>query len=316
MTRIIIVVLAILSGGATWLFLSLGTASVEQSATDEAPQVITRVLVYARDLPRGTRLTNDVYRWEERQPQNIPADAFSSVETDPAIPASVQRMLLRTNVLSGDIVRPTQLVSGVAGFLSLALSPNMRAVAIRVTSDKIAGGFILPEDRVDVVHTVVRDIDGDGVSNGVSQTILRSVRVLAIGETPTDQTVTRTAEQQDALSGQAPSRVLLGDTVTLEVSEEQARVLFSAAASGTLTLTLLALEDHVPAQVGDISTISEVISTPTEAPAAQVPTPIIQQVVTPTAQSVDAQSVEMPRVTIISGGQSITIEVPASETGE
>lgn len=316
MTRIIIVVLAILSGGATWLFLSLSTANVEQSATDEVPQVITQVLVYARDLPRGTRLTNDVYRWEERQPQNIPTDAFSSVDPAPAIPVSVQRMLLRTDVLSGDIVRPTQMVSGVAGFLSLAVSPNMRAVAIRVTSDKIAGGFILPEDRVDVVHTVVRDIDGDGVSNGVSQTILRNVRVLAIGETPTDQTVSRTAEQQDALSGQAPSRVLLGDTVTLEVSEEQARVLFSAAASGTLTLTLLALEDHGLAQVGDISAISEVMNTPTEEPAAQVPTPIIQQVVAPTAQSVDAQNVEMPRVTIISGGQSITIEVPASETGQ
>jgi pilus assembly protein CpaB len=173
-------------------------------------------------------------------------------------------MLLRTNVLAGDIVRPTQLVGGAAGFLSDAITPNMRAVSIRVTSDKIAGGFILPNDRVDVVHTIVRDIDGDGLSNGISNTILRNVRVLAVGAISADRTVSTSAERQAPLTSQEPNRVLSGETVTLEVNEEQARVLFSAGASGTLTLTLLALEDHGTAQIGDIFHLSEAITEPTE----------------------------------------------------
>jgi pilus assembly protein CpaB len=145
----------------------------------------------------------------------------------------------------------------VTGFLSDAITPNMRAVAIRVSTDKIAGGFILPDDRVDVVHTIVRDIDGDGFSNGISNTVLRNVRVLAVGAIAADRTISASAELKDPLLGQEQNRILSGETVTLEVTEEQASVLFSATENGTLRLSLLALEDHGPTQIGDISHISE-----------------------------------------------------------
>jgi pilus assembly protein CpaB len=223
-------------------------------------------------------------------------------------------MLLRTKVLAGDIVRPTQLVGGAAGFLSDAITPNMRAVAIRVSSDKIAGGFILPGDRVDVVHTIMRDIDGDGLSNGISNTILRNVRVLAVGAISADRTVSTSTERQDPLASQVPSRVLTGETVTLEVTEEQAGVLFSATERGTLRLSLLALEDHGPTQIGDISHISEATVELTEQQSEPELIPVIEKQVAPTEQSVDGPIIESPRVTIISGGQSISVKVPTSDT--
>jgi pilus assembly protein CpaB len=109
-----------------------------------------------------------------------------------------------------------------SGFLSAILPSGKRAAAVRVTAQSTAGGFILPNDRVDVVHT------GASGDNTVSQTILRNIRVLAI-----DQTV----EERDG------ERVVVGKTATLELDPAQVEIITAAETSGTVSLALRSMAD-------------------------------------------------------------------------
>ena len=107
-----------------------------------------------------------------------------------------------------------------------------------IAPDTDAGGFILPEDHVDVVltrHDRAQE-QANGLEALVSTTILENVRVLAV-----DQTVEEKGGQ----------KVVLGKTVTLEVTQSQAESLAPAHQQGTLSLTLRSLIDSKPAASED-----------------------------------------------------------------
>ncbi len=106
----------------------------------------------------------------------------------------------------------------------------MRAVAISTDSRgaNTAGGFILPNDRVDVIVTIKGPaVDGEG-DVFLSDTILRNLRVLAIGQNVQER------------NGE---KVVVGETATLEVDPGQAETLFRAQKMGTLSLALRSLKD-------------------------------------------------------------------------
>jgi pilus assembly protein CpaB len=115
--------------------------------------------------------------------------------------------------------------------LAAILPKGMRAVAMNVSPDSAAGGFILPGDHVDVVlthHDKEAEKENAGTEKILSDTILRNVPVLAA-----DQTV-------EEKSGE---KVVLAKTVTLEVAPSQAEELELARVQGTLSLTLRSLQD-------------------------------------------------------------------------
>ena len=115
--------------------------------------------------------------------------------------------------------------------MAAILPTGMRAVSTDISPETGAGGFILPNDHVDVILTR-RDRDAEqangGVESHVSETILSNVRVLAI-----DQTV-------EEKNGQ---RVVVGKTATLELSPPLAEKLMLAHQLGTLSLALRSLVD-------------------------------------------------------------------------
>jgi pilus assembly protein CpaB len=99
----------------------------------------------------------------------------------------------------------------------------MRAVSIAISVDTGAGGFILPNDKVDILCTQQL---GDAHRYRTT-TILRDVRVLAV-----DQTF----ETKD-------TKTVVGRTATLELSPDQVELIERAKAGGTLSLSLRALGD-------------------------------------------------------------------------
>jgi pilus assembly protein CpaB len=112
-----------------------------------------------------------------------------------------------------------------ASFMSATISPGRRAVSIGISAEQGAGGFILPNDRVDVILT--RQVGSSGSEKDFqSVTILHNIRVLAI-----DQTAKPDNNAQSAV----------GKTATLELTEEQAELVAQSAADGTLSLALRAL---------------------------------------------------------------------------
>ena len=96
----------------------------------------------------------------------------------------------------------------------------MRAVSIGISVQSGAGGFILPNDRVDVLLT--RSLPG-GRKQFATSTILDDVRVLAV-----DQTFGQKKDE----------KTVVGKTATLELTPGQAEMIARASASGTLSLSL------------------------------------------------------------------------------
>jgi pilus assembly protein CpaB len=112
-----------------------------------------------------------------------------------------------------------------AGFMAAMLTPGMRAVGVKMTTERGAGGFILPNDRVDVIMTRKAGNDG-GVTAYSAATVLENVRVLAIDQTSQEE---------------GDSKSIVGKTATLELSGSQAETLALAEAMGDLSLSLRSL---------------------------------------------------------------------------
>jgi len=133
--------------------------------------------------------------------------------------------------VTGEPIREVKLVNAKgAGFMAAILPSGMRAISTQISPETGAGGFILPNDHVDVILTR-RERDADKAAGGdshSSETILSNVRVLAI-----DQAV-------EEKNGQ---RVVVGKTATLELSPSQAETLALSQQLGSLSLALRSLTD-------------------------------------------------------------------------
>jgi pilus assembly protein CpaB len=107
----------------------------------------------------------------------------------------------------------------------------MRAISTDISPETGAGGFILPNDRVDVLLT--RRLKNPDQSAGAqdivtSEVILVNVRVLAIDQAPKEK------------DGQ---NTVVGKTVTLELNSAQTQLLSSSRQAGTLSLALRSIAD-------------------------------------------------------------------------
>src|SRR5215831_250467 len=115
--------------------------------------------------------------------------------------------------------------------MAAILPSGMRAISVEVSPETGAGGFILPNDHVDVIlsrRDRAAERSNGGIEVHTSEIILANVRVLAI-----DQTV-------EEKSGQ---RVVIGKTATLELTPHQSEMLARAKLMGVLTLSLRSIVD-------------------------------------------------------------------------
>jgi pilus assembly protein CpaB len=139
--------------------------------------------------------------------------------------------VVRVPMVAGEPVRDNKIIKAKgSGYLAAVLPTGMRAYSTEISAETGAGGFILPNDRVDVILSR-RDREAEkatGVEAHVSNTILTSIRVLAI-----DQLV----QEKDG------QRVVVGKTATLELTQRQAETLAVARQTGTLSLTLRSIAD-------------------------------------------------------------------------
>jgi pilus assembly protein CpaB len=200
---------------------------------EPAPAVRTEdVLVAAADLPMGQTVRPADLRW-----QSWPADAvpggFITRTSSPNALEETTGSIARQPFLGGEPIRREKLIKADgSGFMSAILPSGMRALAITIDTRGAtsAGGFILPNDRVDVIRTF-RDDDtsrSGGSDVHVSETILSNIRVLAIGQTVQER------------NGE---KVVTGETATLELTPGQVELVTLAQKVGQLSLALRSLTD-------------------------------------------------------------------------
>ena len=144
--------------------------------------------------------------------------------------------VVREPILAGEPIVARKIVrAGDSGYMAAYLEPGMRAMAIRVTVETAAGGFILPGDRVDVVLTRQLDNNNNATEGGASDrakhatgTVLENLKVLAVDQT------TRAGDDEQSV---------VGATATLEVTPKDAELLALAKAEGELSLVLRSYAD-------------------------------------------------------------------------
>lgn len=240
MLRILILVFALVSGGfAAWLTLAgpLSRSSTAMPVAATATVPMAEVLVATADIAAGQRLEAPVLGWQE-WPKGALGPQLITREARPDAATALAGTVARSGFAAAEPIRENRLVPADSGFMAALLPAGKRAVAVRVSAANTAGGFILPNDRVDVIHTVVRP-DATGVSISFSRTILANVRVLAIDQTTTDD---------------GAETIVVGKTATLELDPAQVEIAASAESSGALSLSLRSVDDNeepqAPARAG------------------------------------------------------------------
>ncbi|MDO9461850.1 MAG: Flp pilus assembly protein CpaB [Alphaproteobacteria bacterium] len=236
--RIIILVAAIAAAGLTAILVS-SLVSTPEVAVDKAPKIpVNQVLVAARKIEIGTKLTEADLRWQEFPEPSVASVYFTRDRNPEAVKEHVGG-IARAEIFSDSPITPGKIVNaGGGGFMSAILEGGMRAMSVQIAPETGAGGFILPGDRVDVLlsyETQVEEESGRRGKEVVSEIILENVRALAI-----DQTVNDPAGS-DSKGGTQTSSVI-GKTATLELTPAQAQKLAKSVASGRLALALRSLE--------------------------------------------------------------------------
>jgi pilus assembly protein CpaB len=238
--RPIVIVLIVVALGAAVLTALLATrflASVQQQPVQATPEAaiggVEDVLVAARDINPGDVLVDTDFRWEQ-WPKSVIDQRFvvkSAGGEDPL--AGFRDTMARREIMLGEpLTKAAILKRGDAGVTSAVLAPGMRTVTIDVSPRTGAAGLILPNDRVDIfMVTNVRDYAGvspevgrDLLSQVAVEAIMRDIKVLAINQNLTHP------------DGTGPG--MNSQTVTMEVTSEQAQKILVATQLGQLVLTL------------------------------------------------------------------------------
>lgn len=216
------------AGAAGMLALNLANTQPEiQVAAPSEPAMKTEeVLVAARDLGLGSALDGQSFSWKQWPADGL-SDGYIVRSQRPEAVTELTGNLVRMPFTGGEPIKEAKLVRSDRGFLSAVLPKGMRAVAVRVNAASTAGGFVLPEDRVDII--LIRQTGGGEAS---SETILQNIRVLAI-----DQTVEQAGPEKSAT-------VVAQDTATLELTPEQAELIVQAQQVGTIALSLRSISDQ------------------------------------------------------------------------
>ncbi|RYE58817.1 MAG: Flp pilus assembly protein CpaB [Rhizobiaceae bacterium] len=205
--RVIILSVALLAAGAA-AFLALQLTGRERVVETQAETVIKRepvinVLVAAANLPVGSRLTEESMRWQGF-PENGIVEGFITEQNRPQALAELKDAIIRMPMFEGEPIRGEKIADANSAIMSSLLPSGKRAVATEITVSTSAGGFILPNDRVDVIMVKKGD---EGVYQ--TETILSNIRVLAIDqevqEKDDSKTVVGTTAMTLACSGESSS---------------------------------------------------------------------------------------------------------------
>ncbi|MHA6644182.1 Flp pilus assembly protein CpaB [Mesorhizobium sp. A623] len=238
-SRLIILGVAVAAaGGAGYVAKNMVAIAPQEVVVDAGlptPSIALKdVLVLSGDVPIGDPVGANL-GW-----QAWPADGLNeNFITRDAEPDAVEKLkgsVARMAMFAGEPLRRSKLIPEGQSFMSSMLPAGSRAVATSIAADTSAGGFILPNDHVDVIMT--RRADATGSTGFTTETILQNIRVLAI-----DQTI-----QED----EEGKKTRVGQTATLELTSQQAEIITVAQQmADRLTLALRSVKDTQEKATGE-----------------------------------------------------------------
>lgn len=217
----IALVIAVFFGfiAAYGIYNYLGQRDREIEAVRAANQ---EIVVAAQDLAPGTMINDEAIKkglvkttpWPK---SSIPAGSYST-------PQQLIGKVNRVKIMANEPILESRLAGEGAG-LTVRLEAGKRALAVRV--DEIIGvsGFIVPDDRVDIILTTT-PLGADQATK-ISKIVLQNKRVLSVAQS---------TEQKDG-------KPQLARSMTLELTPEEAEKLTLASSEGQIVMALRGLGD-------------------------------------------------------------------------
>jgi pilus assembly protein CpaB len=236
--RILLLLVALVAGGlAAYLATrNSGSSTIVQKIAAPVEQTKTKVLVAKADIGVGQRLNASDVEWQS-WPENDVRPEFITVAKSPDATAKISGAVARFEIFPGEPILNAKLVHSDEGFLSAVLPAGMRGVSVQVSAESGSGGFIIPNDRVDVVVTQAQN------GQTTSHVILGDVKVLAIG-TRLGQSGTTGATKDASDANNPQAQVFTSNTIaTLELTPGQADTLINSTATGKISLVLRSVAD-------------------------------------------------------------------------
>ena len=227
--RIVVLTIALGAGGVA-AYLASGSDNKPLPAAPVAQLQTVDVLVAKSDIGLGQSLAPEDLQWQT-WPAGTASNNFIRRNERPEAAKEVAGSIARAPFIAGEPIREPKLVkANGSGFMAAILPAGMRAISTEISPETGAGGFILPNDRVDVILSKrEKNPDRNGPADVVnSEIILSNVRVLAIDQAP---------KEKDGQNS------VVGKTVTLELKPEQSETLARARQTGTLSLALRSIAD-------------------------------------------------------------------------
>ena len=226
--RVVVLAIAIGAGGIA-AYLASGSGEKPAPAQPVAQLQTVDILIAKSDIALGQSVKPDDIQWQSWPSATAGGSLISRASRADAI-KEITGSIARSPFIAGEPIREQKLVKADgSGFMAAILPQGYRAVSTEVSPETGAGGFILPNDRVDVLLTKKdKNPDGKGPDVTVSEIILSNIRVLAIDQAPKEK---------------EGSSALVGRTVTLELKPDQTEMLARSRQSGTLSLALRSIAD-------------------------------------------------------------------------
>lgn len=249
--RIMILAVAVVAAGVAGVLamrLAGGRNVMPQVTAVVEKEPTINVLVANADLPIGSRLTDSSIHWAPWLQGGVIKGLITQADRPDAL-KDLTGAIVRFPIFEGEPIREEKIADANSRVMSSLLPSGKRAVATEISVATGAGGFILPNDRVDII--MVRK--GDTVKFQ-TETVLSNVRVLAI-----DQQI---EQKQDG------SKSVVGTTATLELTPDQTKVL--AVAQQMADRLSMALRSVADAQEPDTGAADYLLAGDSGASVVQV----------------------------------------------
>ena len=234
--RIVVLTIALSAGGVA-AYLASGSDGKPPAPAEPVAQLQTvDVLVAKSDIGLGQTLTSNDMIWQS-WPSSTASNSFIRRNDRPDATNQIAGSIARAPFIAGEPIREAKLVKADgSGFMAAILPTGYRAVSTEISPETGAGGFILPNDRVDVILTR-REKNPNPVQPDlvIAEIKLANIRVLAIDQAPKEKEGTN---------------VVVGRTVTLELKPEQTATLAASRQAGTLSLSLRSIADANQVDIG------------------------------------------------------------------
>jgi pilus assembly protein CpaB len=236
-SRLLLVLVALLAGGlAAWLATRSGGDSAPQVQTQLVADTHTKVLIAKANIGLGERLSDTNLDWQDWPDSAVRPEYITTAQTPDAI-VSMKGAVARSEIFVGEPIRQAKLVSANQGYLSAVLDKGMRGVSISVTAESASGGFIVPNDHVDVI------LSRQTPQGQQAETLLANVRVLAINTRLGEIGTTGAPDTPDDPKAQVFANSAIA---TLELDPSQAETVANAVQLGKLSLALRSIVDFAP----------------------------------------------------------------------